>query len=70
MLKGDAMQNEQESTQDLTSYYQNIFTLKTGKQIEILTRDKIDFAPMELRPSWKIYGFIKNSFIGRKGNSS
>lgn len=57
---------EQESTQELTNYYQNIFTLKNGKQIEILTQEELKFGSIKILPSWKIKGFIKSPLLEEK----
>lgn len=57
---------EPESEQQLTHYYKNIFTLKSGRQIEILTREKLNFSAHQLTYSWKIIGFIKAPLLVEK----
>jgi len=55
-----------ESKQELTHYYKNIFTLKSGVQIEILTKLELSFKHVENEGSWKITGFILNPLIVEK----
>jgi len=59
-------EDDSNSKQELTHYYKNIFTLKSGIQIEICTREKLDLKSAEKFPSWRIFGFILNPLLVKK----
>lgn len=49
--------------QDLKNYYRNVFTLRSGKTIEILTIDELRYDQNKYHDSWHIKGFITTPMI-------